>query len=125
MVSPRYQDRVVLLLRVEPFATNAVVLVMFRGITPCSPDYAMTSLITDACRLFDLKVENSNSASFSKFEIVEGTADEMQKAFREKCFNIFILDRGYACQALKEGVTLDGRFTTILFRVSEMLLVGI
>ena len=111
-------------MRVEPFATNAVVLVMFRGITPRSLDYGMKSLITDTCSLLNLEVEDGNTA-FGKLGIVEGTADEKQTAFRETCFENFLHDRSYAWWALKEGVTLDGRFATTLFQVSDMLLVGI
>lgn len=97
---------------------------MFRGITPRSLDYGMTSLITDACRLYDHEVED-DSTTFSKFGIVEGSVDEMQKDFRDTCFRNFLDDRSYAWQALKEGVSLDGRFASLLFRVSDMLVVGI
>jgi hypothetical protein len=82
--------------------------VLFRGITPQSPDYGFTSLIPDVSSLLvDRKVKDERSA-FEMLGIEEGTISEMRNAFRIKSSEIFLHDRSNAWKALKEGATLDG-----------------
>lgn len=98
--------------------------VLFRGITPHSPDYGFASLIPDVCSLIDLEVQDASNA-FSKLGIPEGTRSAMQNDFRGTSSDYFLYARSNALHALKEGITLDGRLATILFQLSDILLIAI
>jgi hypothetical protein len=101
-----------------------VILVLFRGITPDSKDYVLKSLVTDISGLLAIEVKDQDKA-FKMLGIEDATKREMQEAFRNKSKEIFLDDRSEAWNALEKGVTLDGRFATLLFRACDMLLIDI
>jgi hypothetical protein len=84
--------------------------------------YRLNSLVPDVCSLLG-EVKDANSA-FKMLGIAEGTPSAMQNDFRKTSSANFLKARSNACDALREGVTLDGN-ATALFQVSEILRFGI
>jgi hypothetical protein len=104
---------------------------LLRGVDPMDNDYELSKLLRDFVAIKD--ATNSNSSNMtailqgldldeSQLESMKDNPDLMHKTFREKVKTNVIDEVSIALEALKEGLTLDGkRFESLFVRKALIL----